>query len=162
MLFTLFLFNNCDVSRFCPLFPTLEKCHLGRHRPSNWHLWQSTRLKGHAPIGMGSPGCAVSSLLSSALQIISILKSGKILTPSNHVSVVLFCCSLSVASTSHRSLYVDLTSTPPPPPSPVVHVLFRGIANTWNQSQNATAAQYTQCYFFLTMLFQRKHPLYCN
>lgn len=64
--------TTCDVSPFCPLFPTLEKCHLGWRRPSNWHLWQRTRLKGHAPIGMGSPGCAVSDccLLSSPLLLL--------------------------------------------------------------------------------------------
>lgn len=72
---------------FCPpLFPTPEKCHLGRRRPSNWHLWQSARLKGHAPIGMGSPGCAVSGrcLLPPLLStLLAFSKSGKISTPSN-------------------------------------------------------------------------------
>lgn len=92
MLFTLFLFNNW----YCPLFPTLEKCQLGGHRPSNWHLWQSARLKGHAPIGMGSPGCSVSSysLLSSPLRVIVVGKA------------FLIIVSLSLSNYNHFKLFL--------------------------------------------------------
>lgn len=60
-----FCIKTCDVVHFVSPLPTPEKCHQGEHRPSNWHLWQSAWLKGHAPIGMGSPGCAVSGCLFS-------------------------------------------------------------------------------------------------
>lgn len=75
-----FPLTTCDVSHVCPLSLALEKCHLGLNRPSSWRLWQSARLKGHAPIGIGSPGCAASGccwLRSSPRYVISILKTGK-------------------------------------------------------------------------------------
>lgn len=47
----------CAVVRF-DAFPVVlshtHNCHPDSYRPSNWHLRLSVRLKGHAPIGVGS------------------------------------------------------------------------------------------------------------
>lgn len=91
-----FPLTTCDVSHVCPLFLALEKCHLGLNRPSSCRLWQSARLKGHAPIGIGSPGCAVSGcfwLRSSPRYVISILKTGK--TASTPSSALFFFPTLT-------------------------------------------------------------------
>lgn len=142
-----FSLTTCDVSHFCPFFPTLEKCHLGRHRPSNWHLWQSARLKGHAPVGMGSPGCAMSGccLHFPSLHVISILKSGNISTSSNNhifsiylaLSLEPECCfNLSEGFICRSFLFFFF---------PFVRVLLRAIANTFTflvwKALNATIAK---------------------
>lgn len=138
VLFSLFLFNNLWCLTL--LSPLSYPGEMSLAPASSVKLASLTERSAKRPCSdwHGIPWlCRVRlQLLSSPLHIISILKSGKISTPSKTptaavlllLSFVLFSWSLSVASASQRSLFVDFFS-----PLPVLCVFFwRGKANTFN------------------------------